>query len=44
MLTHINENVRRLRQITATQAAILLAGLNPIKTKTLYDVEPDKKK
>lgn len=43
MLTHINENVRRLRQITATQAAILLTGLNPIKTRTLYDVEPDKR-
>lgn len=43
MLTHISENVKRLRQMTATQAAILLSGLNPIKTSTLYDVQPDKK-
>lgn len=43
MLTHISENVKRLRQMTATQAAILLSGLNPIKTISLYDVNPDKR-
>lgn len=29
--------------MTATQAAILLSGLNPIKTISLYDVNPDKR-
>lgn len=43
MLIHIAENVKRLRQMTATQAAILLTGLNPIKTRTLYEVDPDKR-